>query len=183
MPPRTSPPSPRLSPGLSRRSALAGTSAALGAGLLGGCADRDASRDASPGATPGATPTAVAGHDVRLAARALAAEQQQVALLRAVSRRFPALAGRLRGARGVHQRHVALLTDAAPGPVTASPSGPVRVPGSPAAALRGVVNAEHALLDRHRAGAVAAASGRFARVLAGMAAAAAQQAAVLGEAR
>jgi hypothetical protein len=120
---------------------------------------------------------------VRLAVRALAAEQHQVALLDAVSRGFPALAGRLRGSRVVHERHVAVLTDAAPDPTSppsAQPSRPVQVPGSQRAAVLAVVHAEDMLTDRHRAGAVAAASGRFARVLAGMAAASAQQAAVLG---
>jgi hypothetical protein len=173
---------------VSRRGALAGASAALGAGLLAGCAGRDAAAGPSPTAspTPTQTPGATADPDVRLAAQALAAEERQVALVDTVAGRFPALAGRLRGTRVVHERHVAVLTDASPDPAaspTARPapaSRPVPVPGSPAAALRVVVDAEQVLTGRHRDWAVAAASGRLARMLAGMAAASAQQAAVLG---
>ena len=57
------------------------------------------------------------------------------------------------------------------------------MPGTPAAAVAALVKAEEALRHAHVAGALRADSGPFARVLAGMAAAAAQQGVVLGELR
>jgi hypothetical protein len=163
---------------------MGGATAAVGLGFVIGPLVGCAGREGFPGTPSTPTGNATPDPDVRLAGRALAAEKRQLALLASVSRRFPALAGRLRDTRTVHQQHVDLLTDAAPAQATPSSppaASPVQAPASRAAALRAVVEGERTLLGRHRAAATAARSGGFARVLAGMAAASAQQAAVLGE--
>jgi hypothetical protein len=171
---------------LPRRTALVGAAAATVA-VTGGCTSDDGSRgddratrspsaSSSPSATPPANP------DVALAARVLAAEQQVLARVTATVRRHRRLAPVLAGARTAHAAHVRLLARAVPPQASASatavPTSP-EVPAGRVAALQSVARAESALGARHGREAVAARSGAFARVLASMAAASAQQAAHL----
>lgn len=116
--------------------------------------------------------------DRDLVVRALAAERTLVELVQRTRRRHRTLRRDLEEPLGVHRAHVALLTGAVPRSVR-TVLRRRRVPRTPAAALTVVVEAEEALKRSHVAGALRAQSGPFARVLAGMAAAAAQQAVVL----
>jgi hypothetical protein len=170
----------------SRRTAVAG-SAVAAAVVVAGCTG-----DGTPSARriPGRTITPAPSPDVALAASVLAAEQRVLDLVEATVRRHPGQTGALASARAAHRAHVALLADAAPDHGSASPSPSVSpssspsvpvvaVPASPAAALRALGAREAALAASERAGAEKARSGAFARVLASMAAAAQQQAALL----
>lgn len=185
-------PSPSLSRcALSRRTAL------LGAVVLGtaGCTpyslgedhERAGDLEPAPPSGPRADP------DVALAAAVLAAEQSLVDLVDATLEEHPRLAGVLASTRATHTAHIDLLADAAPdGPsASAAPesslgpspapgprSGP-RVPPDPEQALRAVARHEDELSLADKRSAFAAESGSFARVLASMAAAAAQQSAAL----
>jgi hypothetical protein len=121
--------------------------------------------------------------DVTLAATVVADEQELLNLIDATLARHPRLERVLADARAAHAAHVTLLEDAAPDSATPSsaPTAPgrVRVPGDPARAVRAIARRadELALVDKRSA--FAAESGAFARVLASMAASAAQQAVVL----
>ena len=190
-------------PGLRRRTAVGGLLAAGGAAALAGCThgvDRRPARrlPASPG--PSVEP------DVALAAAVLADEQRVLDLVDATVGRHPQLAGTLAGARAVHVQHVRLLTHAVPGgateSATPSPAAPTSNPtatttptdgrsGTPTAeadvpadrrrAVAAVARAEDDLTLTGKRSAFAAQSGAFARVLASMAAASAQQAVLLRE--
>lgn len=176
---------------LSRRATLGGATA-LTAALVSGCT---ASRDRRT--TAAAEPTRAADDpDVALAATVLDDEQRMLDRVLATVRRHPGLDGAVAGARAVHRRHVTLLADAVPDSV-ASPSAPagaspsvspsvpatgaraVSVPDRPGPALAALAGAEERLSLVGRRSAFAAESGAFARVLASMAAAAAQQAVLL----
>jgi hypothetical protein len=150
--------------------------------------------------------------DVALAATVLADEQRMVDLIDATVEEHPRLREALALARDVHRTHVELLNDAVPEGATAavspaaSPSvspevtpspdqsaeGPASetpgatsspVPRRRRAALADLISAEDALALLDKRSAFAAQSGAFARVLASMAAAAAQQAVLIAELR
>ena len=171
---------------VSRRSVVGGAAAlaALGAsGCTGG-------GDSGPAAAPTASVTstdrasrAPANPDVALAAAVLRSEQAMLGRVLATARRHPGLSDSLAGARSAHRAHVALLRRADPD--DASPAGtrrPGRVPTRPGRALSALARAEDRLGAAGQRDAVRARSGAFARVLASMAAASAQQAAVLSAA-
>lgn len=153
-----------------------------------------------PRPTPTTAEPPPADPDIELAATVVAAERAVLERIEATVRAHPRLERLLAAARDVHVAHVALLRDAVPaepapadeetgGPTTPSlnpseaptPSG--RVPRDPARALRSVAAAEDELALTAKQAAFSAESGAFARVLASMAAAAAQQSAVLRGAR
>jgi hypothetical protein len=167
---------------VSRRSLGYGSVATLV--VLTGCGDPGSATSATPSsATPSATPTTRT--DEELLAAALHAEQSladQLATSRQAQTAGP-VGDRLLGASQLHQAHVRLLGEAGDGAspgsnaVTPSPSPTTAIP--PGAALAALARAERQLVGQHTAAAVAARSGTFARVLAGMAAAAAQQAVLL----
>jgi hypothetical protein len=149
-----------------RRSVLLG---ALAAGALTACTDN------SP-ATPG-----VPDPDEALVREALAAETSLLGLLSAVTRPHARRARELAGTLAVHTAHVQLLGHAVedtPSPTTTPGAAFV---GDDKAAYLTVARAEDALGLTLRRCAFRAESGPFARVLAGMAAAAAQQAVALRE--
>ncbi len=181
----------------SSRRALSRRATLLGAVALGTAActpyslGDDQRRAGEPSAAP-ATEEPRTDPDVALAAAVLAAEQDLVDRIDAAVAAHPRLQRVLAATRDVHAAHVDLLADAAPdGPVpSASPSAPdssslpateepASVPDDPARALRALVRHEDALSLADKRSAFAAESGSFARVLGSMAAAAAQQAAVL----
>lgn len=185
---------------LTRRVAVLGTVAAAASACTPFSLDLDAEpSEPRPKAPPRTDP------DVDLAAAVLAAEQSMVDLVDATLAAHPRLERVLAQTRSVHLSHVTLLDDAAPpedppdgtpddatsgsaSPTTPSPTGteseaPRRVPRDRGRALRLLANAEDDLSLSNKQSAFAAKSGSFARVLASMAAASAQQAAVLRAAR
>lgn len=166
----------------------------VGAGSVVGCTNGSGATsgdDGSPRAARSLDP------DVALAAEVLDRVQRHLDLVAATQGRHPSLAPSLRPALDSHRRHVALLGDAVPPEVAASPSpspsaspspgsasvapGPVDavVPPEPRAALRRLISGERELTAGLRDGSVRARSGPFARVLGVMAASAAQHAAAL----
>jgi hypothetical protein len=165
---------------VSRRTALGGAVAA--AGLVAGCT--------APG-SDGPRSAAGAGRqdpDVTLLSAVLASERRLLDRVVATLRRRPDLSvaqsAALAGARATHRAHVDLLRAGAP-TESPSPSGSgsasstataAPVPGTAAAALLALAGAEADQSGSVRHAALAARSGAFARVLASMAAAAAQQA-------
>lgn len=191
------------SPSSSRR-ALSRRTTLLGAVALGtaACTPYSLDEDQRPAGRPSASTTTQeprSDPDVALAAAVLAAEQGLVDRIDATVTAHPRLERVLAGTREVHAAHVALLADAAPGKpsptASAGASGDAsgeasgdasptageapRVPGDPARALRALARHEDELSLADKRSAFAAESGGFARVLGSMAAAAAQQAAVL----
>ncbi|MGI8901672.1 MAG: hypothetical protein ACR2HA_12260 [Nocardioides sp.] len=179
---------------LSRRSSLAalvGIFGTVGVGTTSCTAyDDRPDRPDRPGAGRTSTPTPStfpeADPDVALAASVLAGEQDMVDRIDAAVAAHPALARTLTSARAVHVKHVELLTEAGPVAPSATPSPQ---PGRPrrrpsrardrASAITTLARHEVRLSLVSRRRASAAESGAFARVLASMAAAASQQAAVL----
>ena len=124
--------------------------------------------------------------DVLLAATVLADEQRLLDLVDATLARFPGLIDVLTAARDAHAAHVALLEEAAPdeplpsaGPSASSapePEAEAAVPHDRRRALMRLARREDDLALVDKRSAFAAESGAFARVLASMAASAAQQA-------
>ena len=186
---------PPPGPLLRRRTALG---AVLTAGVAAGTAGCTRGVDMRPARGRSAQPveaTPDVEPDVALAGTVLADEQAVLDRVRATAEAFPALAKRLAPAEEAHRRHVELLTDAVPDPspspsVTAvtggaspeaspSASPTPHVPRDRAKALAALARAEDALTLSAKRAAFAAESGAFARVLASMAASAAQQAALL----
>lgn len=162
--------------GLLGLAALAGTTACTGPGTdRGGPASRGPSTRAP--AVPAVDP------DVRLAATVLAQEQEMVARVDATVAAYPRLERSLAATRAVHTAHVALLTDAAPSPAPSptAPGGnrPFRVAATRRSAVLALARRERDLGVAAKQSAFAAESGAFARVLASMAAAAAQQSVTL----
>ena len=182
-------PSPSRGAVLTRRAALLGVTATATAACSPYSFDRQRRRPAPP--SPTVEPTPEVDPDVELAATVLAAEQEMLDRLDRTVERHRRLARVLAGTRAVHEAHVALLADAVPDPDAAaadpfpSPTGPDRrrVPADPLRALRDLARREDELSTADKRSAFAAESGAFARVLASMAAAAAQQATVLRDAR
>ncbi|HET7386612.1 MAG TPA: hypothetical protein VFJ19_08130 [Nocardioidaceae bacterium] len=191
---------------LSRRTALA---AAVGVtALTAGCKLHgiDIRSDRTPHPTPSPTPDLAP--DVLVAATVLDHEQAVLDRIDATVAAHPRLVDRLASARAGHRAHVQLLTKAVPTPArpgaspsaspspsptsiltpplsatpSASPSAyasPTAVPHDPHKALRSLGRLEEQLAMDDKRSAFAAQSGSFARVLASMGAAAAQQSAVL----
>ena len=153
---------------LSRRTALA-VPAAVAAAAVAGCGD----------AAPGSPTTASAGPDEHVLQRAVASEERLRAQVRVAARRHRRLRRDLAAVDNVHGEHVAFLVRALD---TAPPASEAEDP-VPAAdaedAARGLARSERALARAHAEAALEARSGPFARVLAGMAAAAEQQARLL----
>jgi hypothetical protein len=170
---------------VSRRTAIGGA-AALTALVVSGCTNGSGPRSSPSAAPPGEqgdSPTqAPEDPDVALAAAVLRSEQDMLDRVLATARRHPRLAASVSGARAAHQAHVALLTRAVPGrsatptPTPAPRVRPARVPASARSALASLAGAENRLSVTGRRRAGVARSGSFARVLASMAAASAQQA-------
>lgn len=184
---------------LSRRATLVGAlavgTAACTPYSLGG--DQQGSRTPAP--APHDEPRT--DPDVALAAEVLGAEQAMIDLISATVVAHPRLGPALQAATAVHTAHVDLLAEAAPPDTDASPSqaasdqasdppfadpseaaaGPDDrgVPKDAARALLRLAHAEEDLSQADKTSAFSAESGSFARVLASMAAAAAQQSAVL----
>lgn len=185
------------SPSSSRR-ALSRRATLLGALALGTSActpyslGSDHANSGDPD-TPVPTTAPRTDPDVALAAAVVAAEQDMLDRLDATAARHPGLARLVADARATHAAHVDLLADAAPdepspsasptastgSSPTAAPASRPRVPRDAAQALRALARHEDELSLADKRSAFAAESGAFARVLASMAAAAAQQAAVL----
>lgn len=130
--------------------------------------------------------------DVTVATLALAAERKALDLVVATRDRHPALAAALAPLVVAHEEHVSLLADAVPddsGSTSPSPqSSPPQdakgdrtdgVAGEPRRALRDLVRGQRELVTAHKRFAFVAQSGAFARLLASMAAAAAQHEVVL----
>ncbi|MGZ6768047.1 MAG: hypothetical protein ACXVEQ_17305 [Nocardioidaceae bacterium] len=185
MPKSTSPDGPGA--GLSRRTAL-GLIAGVGAAAAG-CSPMTV--DQTPADRPTRRGTAGLDPDIALAATALDQEQAALDLVQATIRRHPRLRGLLADARRAHTAHVRILTDAVPKQArphaspspsaSASASAGVHVAASPAHALRTVARHENRLALSGKTHAFSAQSGAFARLLAGIAASAAQQATFLSQ--
>ena len=161
---------------------------ALTALVVAGCTgDGVPGAGSGPTATPGGgTPTRPpVPRDVALAAAVLRGEQAMLDRVAATARRHPRLADTVAGARSTHRAHVRLLREAvpdgAPSRTPARPFPPGQVPRRPGPALAALARAETRLSDEGQRNAVRAESGSFARVLASMAAASAQQAARLAD--
>jgi hypothetical protein len=176
-------PQPPGGPTLRRRTAL-GLLVLSGSAACTTQAGRPAGGRTQGAAGPAADP------DVTLASTVLAAERAVLDRVRATAAAHPPLAVRLAATAAVHARHVRLLTRAvppqqrsaspSPSPSTsASTPAPPVVPHGQAKALQALARAEDDLCASGKQAAFTARSGEFARLLASMAAAAAQQAAVL----
>lgn len=140
--------------------------------------------------------------DIALAATVLADERDVLSRVEATVAAHPRLGRVLADARAGHEAHIALLEQAVPEQTSdASPSASasvpppspsqspaqpeprIKVPADPRRALAAVARREEELSLTGRRSAFSAESGAFARVLAAMAAGAAQQAAVLSNAQ
>ena len=161
---------------LSRRTALS-VPAAVAAASVAGCGST---------AGPGSPSTASRDPDEQVLRRAVAREERLRAELRAASRRHRRLGRALAAVDNVHGEHVVFLVrslDPAPPSADTDVPAPDQAdpadPADDADAVRGLARSERALARAHAAAALEARSGPFARVLAGIAAAAEQQAHVL----
>jgi hypothetical protein len=176
---------------VSRRSVLLGT-VALGTAACTPYSLGEDQRRAGRTPTPSPEPEPRTDPDVALAATVLAAEQDLLDRVERTLAAHPRLRRLLGPTRDGHAAHVDLLAEAAPkSPApSASPSGSAEplegsaahVPRDAGRAVRALARAEDELGAANRTGAFSAESGAFARVLASMAAAAAQQSVVLGAA-
>lgn len=153
---------------LSRRGLGLLTFAAVAA--TAGCSQQDA----EPAALP---PDPVVDPDREITAAAWSDEDRAVRLLEAVLDRHPGLRGRLQQTLVQHRAHAQVLLPAADADRALAPLPPVAP--RPRTALAAVVDVELLLIDAHSRRALRAASGPLARLLAGAAAAAAQQAQLL----
>jgi hypothetical protein len=172
------------------RRAVAAAGAAAVALLAAGC-DGGENGDSTGGSEPstgsdapttaGSPDRAVEDPDRALVRTALVDERRQLERVEASRSRHRQLRRVLAGAAAVHRSHVQLLAKALDGDDAAVDPAPA-VPGSPARALRDVRAGERRLAGDHTRTAMAARSGTFAQLLAAMAAAAAQQDRVLGQA-
>ena len=185
---------------LTRRTTI--TTLAVGVGSLwAGCTNKRNPTESSPqqGAGTSVGHTDRVDPDATVASTALANEQATLDAVEATSARHPQLAEILSPVIAAHNEHLGLLADAAPDPATdaapgagaaaspsPSPSGPAepgprryRVPRAPQAALAGLSANEQNLSTSTKRHAFVAQSGAFARLLASMAASAAQHAVVL----
>lgn len=167
--------------GLTRREALV-SALAIGC-LTAGCTTR--TRDEHPAGNPVREQPPELDPDVALAAAALAQEQGLLDVVNATIRRHTDLRQLVASTLTTHQEHVRILTEAVPASSPAPPSPPevpaVRVPDNATKAVRALSRREEQQSLSSKRSAFIAQSGAFARLLAGMAAAAAQQAVVLGQ--
>ena len=190
---------PRRATALSRRAALLGVVGTATVGCSPYELQTQQRRPARPTASADARPEV--DPDVALATTVVAAERALLEQVDATVRRHPRLERVLAATRAVHDAHVALLEDAVPDEsdaepdhtgATESPSPGAdpdadpeaepttpRVPRDAARAVRALATAEDELVLAAKQAAFAAQSGAFARVLASLAAAAAQQSATL----
>lgn len=192
----TTPNDADVRPTLSRRAVLGLAGAAVASGMSG-CTPKGVDRRTKPQPSP--PPTPEEDPDVTLAATVLGGEQAILDRLAATVRRHPGLRARLSPAQTAHRAHVRLLTDAVPDKATPSatatpsptptpastpsgspsPADTLVIPGHPGAALAILAREEGRLSLLDKRSSFAAESGAFARVLASMAASAAQHAVVL----
>lgn len=196
-----SPPVPTPAAALSRRVALAGLLAAAAAGVAGctGGEDRPGrrrrGRRSGDGRRAAARPddrSEDRDPDIALAEEALAGEQALLDAVTRTSARHHDLAELLRPVADAHRAHVELLAEAAPdhspdpSPVPSPAAAPgaeqFHVPARSALALRRLSRMEDDLATSGKQHAFAAQSGAFARLLASMAASAAQHTVVLRDA-
>ncbi len=196
MPASSPSPARRAGGRLSRRSALLGT-LALGTVACTPYSLGDDQRRAGRAPSPTPTQEPRTDPDVALAAQVLATEQALLDRVEETLTAHPRLERLLGPVRDGHSAHVALLAEASPdelsGATSAEPSGSAgpspdepsgnRVPRQALRAVRALARAEDDLSGSNRTSAFTAESGSFARVLASMAAAAAQQSVVLSTAR
>lgn len=171
---------------------MAGLAALTGtlAGTLTGCTDSSlptGPTDPPPTGSPSssASGSTTRDHDVRLAAQVLDSEQAMLDRVLAALRAHPRLVATLAGARAAHSAHVDLLIGAVPPEARRPAPAPRRRPVTPrssAAALSVLAGREDRLARLRTTHALDARSGPFARVLASMSAAAAQQSALLAAA-
>jgi hypothetical protein len=184
---------------VSRRSVLLGT-VALGTAACTPYSLGEDQRQAGRTPAPSPEPEPRTDPDVALAATVLAAEQDLLDRVERTLAAHPGLEGLLGPTRDGHAAHVDLLAEAAPkspAPSASSSASALPAPSGSAAptegsgahvprdagrAVRALARAEDDLGVENRTSAFSAESGAFARVLASMAAAAAQQAVVLGAA-
>lgn len=180
-------PPPAPLPGdLPRRSVLIALAAAGGAALAG-CTFGSRPEAQEPGrrTTADGETAAEPDPDVALAVEALAGERAALLAVEATGKRHRELRRPLSGLVEGHRAHVALLASAAPDEALPRASRRnnatqrYQVPDSPRAASRKLVLLEQSLSGAAKRHAFTAHSGAFARLLASMAAAAAQQAAEL----
>lgn len=158
--------------------ALVSTALVAGGGLLGGCGTSGGPRSGAVPGAPGA-PGIPRGDEALLVA-ALRAEDERVQDLRTVRRRQRSLRAGLSATEAVHRRHRTLLRAALPeGLASSSPESPGQQGRSAPVDLRALTRSERALSARQAGLAMSADSGALARLLAGLSAAAAQQAEVL----
>jgi hypothetical protein len=129
---------------------------------------------------------------VTVAAEALANQREMLDLLAATRKRHGRLSRRLAPVVAAHEAHEALLAEAVPKGLSASPTTSpspspdgsarrTRVPRNRARALDQVAQRERELTTATKRHAFSAESGAFARLLGSMAAAAAQHATTLSE--
>ncbi len=161
---------PLSSHSVPRRTTLAAASLLTLATGLAGCRWGPADDDA-PQPTGSAAPVRP-DDDTALAATALAATLQVGDLVARVAARHRGLAGSLAETTLMHQAHADLLAEAGEASEQAAPRP---VPGRAATALALVLTEERVLQRMLAASAGGAASGSFARALASMSAAVAQQ--------
>ena len=158
-----------------RRTTLAAAPLAALVGGLAGCRWGPAD-DAAP-EPAGSTGPAPADDDSEVAATALAATNRVADLVTRVAARHPGLAGPLADVTLMHQAHADLLAEAGEASEEATPRP---VPGRSPTALALVLTEERKLQQTLAGAAGGAASGTFARALASMSAAVAQQRTRLG---
>ncbi len=158
---------------LSRRTLL-GTTAVLAA-ALSACDDVPLEQTRPGALDAAARPTPEADPDRDLLQAALLLEATQVARLERVLglRLSEPVSRRLGAAREVHLAHVELLRGEDPAPTVAQPAS------APRRLLDRLPATELTMAEQHASAALSARSGRFARVLGSLAAAARQQAVVL----
>ncbi|MET1059777.1 MAG: hypothetical protein ABWX84_09275 [Nocardioides sp.] len=161
-------------PVLRRTTLAAAPLVALSAGLAGCRWGPD--EDTTPQPT-GSTGPASVDDDTEVAATALAATTRVADLVARVAARHRGLAGVLADVTLMHQAHADLLAEAGEASEEAAPRP---VPGRSATALALVLTEERGLQQTLAESAGGAASGSFARALASMSAAVAQQRTRLG---
>jgi hypothetical protein len=148
---------------------------------LTGCTD-DSPDDPAGERPAGALPRLRENPDRDLVVASLAVEQRHLDRLRAVRRRHRRLRADLAAPVAVHAAHVEMLRGAADDLPDPEPS-PWSVPDTPARAVGALTASARAVWTEQVGVAMRARSGTFARLAAGMAAAAAQQEQAIGELR
>lgn len=163
-------------PAVRRRTVLSGGAAAAGALALGACSLNNPYNE---DATPPEEAIERLDPDIALAVEAVAALGVAQRLVEATGRRHPKLAAELQGLLALHRAHHAALVEAVPDDVDLTAgTQPAQVAPRPDVARQRVVAAEDTLRNQLRGFALRAQSGPFARLLASMTAAVAQQRAV-----